>query len=108
MVRGKTNAKVEFGSKINVSLIDGISYLDEISWEAFNEGSHLMDYVENFKKRFGHYPAEVLVDQIYYTRANRKALKLLGIKLIAKPLGRPPAVPIHLRPGERNPIEGKF
>jgi transposase, IS5 family len=108
IVRGKANAKVEFGSKINVSLIDGISYLDEISWEAFNEGSHLMVYVENFKKRFGYYPAEVLVDQIYCTRKNRMALKLLGIRLIAKPLGRPPAVPIHVRPGERNPIEGKF
>jgi hypothetical protein len=108
IVRGKANAKTEFGSKINVSLIDGISYLDEISWDAFNEGSHLMIYIENFRKRFGYYPAEVLVDQIYCTRANRSALKLLGIRLIAKPLGRPPAVPIHVRPGERNPIEGKF
>jgi len=108
IVRGKANAKTEFGSKINVSLIDGISYLDEISWDAFNEGSHLMIYVENFRKRFGYYPAEVLVDQIYCTRANRNALKLLGIRLIAKPLGRPPAVPIHVRPGQRNPIEGKF
>jgi len=34
----------------------------------------------------------------------------LGIKLIAKPLGRPSskAVAVHLSPGERNPIEGKF
>lgn len=108
IVRGKANAKTEFGSKINVSLIDGISYLDELSWDAFNEGSHLMIYVESFKKRFGYYPAEVLVDQIYCTRDNRRDLKLLGIRLIAKPLGRPPAVPIHVRPGQRNPIEGKF
>jgi hypothetical protein len=35
-------------------------------------------------------------------------LKEKGIKLIAKPLGRPSAVQIHVRPGERNPIEGKF
>ena len=47
-------------------------------------------------------------DQIYCTRANRSALKEKEIKLLAKPLGRPSAVSIHLSPGERNPIEGKF
>jgi len=108
MVRGKSQAKVEFGAKIHVSLIDGISFLDEISWEAFNEGSHMMAYIEKYKIRFGYYPKEVLADQIYCTRDNRRDLKLLGIKLIAKPLGRPPAVSNHVRPGERNPIEGKF
>jgi len=70
IVRGKSHAKVEFGAKIHVSLIDGSSFLDELSWEAFNEGNR--------------------------------------IKLLAKPLGRPSAVSIHLSPGERNPIEGKF
>ena len=108
IVRGKSQAKVEFGAKIHVSLIDGISFLDEISWEAFNEGSHMMAYIKKYKIRFGYYPKEVLADQIYCTRDNRRDLKLLGIKLIAKPLGRPPAVSNHVRPGERNPIEGKF
>jgi len=108
IVRGKSQAKVEFGAKIHVSMIDGISLLDEISWEAFNEGSHMMDYIEKYKIRFGYYPKEVLADKIYCTRANRKALKLLGIKLLAKPLGRPSAVSNHVRPGERNSIEGKF
>jgi transposase, IS5 family len=108
IVRGKSHSKVEFGAKIHLSMIDGLSFLDEISWEAFNEGSHMMDYIENYKCRFGCYPREVLADQIYCTRGNRRDLKLLGIKLIAKPLGRPPAVSNHVRPGERNPIEGKF
>ena len=108
IVRGKSQAKVEFGSKIHVSLIDGISFLDELSWEAFNEGSHIEEYVEKYRKRFGCYPREVLADKIYCTRANRKMLKDKGIKLIAKPLGRPSAVAIHVSPGERNPIEGKF
>jgi IS5 family transposase len=108
IVRGKSQAKVEFGAKIHVSIIDGISFLDELSWDAFNEGSHMMDYVEKFKSRFGHYPRELLADQIYCTRANRAALKELGIKLLAKPLGRPSAVQHHVSPGERNPIEGKF
>lgn len=108
IVRGKTQAKVEFGAKIHVSVIDGICFLDELKWDAFNEGSHMMAYVEQYQKRFGCYPRELLADQIYCTRANRAALKEKGIKLIAKPLGRPSAVPIHVSPGERNPVEGKF
>lgn len=108
IVRGKSQSKVEFGAKIHVSLVDGISFLDELSWDAFNEGSHMMDYVEMYHRRFGFYPREVLADKIYCTRANRKALKEKGIRLLAKPLGRPSAVPHHVSPGERNPIEGKF
>jgi len=108
IVRGKSQAKVEFGSKIHVSQIDGICFLDELSWEAFNEGSHMEEYVEKYRNRFGCYPREVLADTIYCTRDNRKMLKGKGIKLIAKPLGRPSAVSIHVSPGERNPIEGKF
>jgi hypothetical protein len=108
IVRGKAQAKVEFGSKIHLSLVDGICFLDELSWDAFNEGSHMMDYVERYRGRFGCYPREVLADQIYCTRVNRAALKEKGIRLLAKPLGRPSAVPNHVSPGERNPVEGKF
>ena len=50
IVRGKTTAKVEFGAKIHVSIIDGISFLDEISWDAFNEGSHMMEYIEKVQR----------------------------------------------------------
>ena len=68
-----------------------------------------MKTIEQYKRRFGFYPKEVLVDKIYCTRDNRAKLKKLGIILRAKPLGRPPAVSTeHVRPGERNPIEGKF
>ena len=109
IVRGKTNANVEFGAKINVTLMNGFAFLDDLSWEAFNEGTRLMSTVEKYKERFGYYPEEVMADKIYCNRDNRKALKLLGIKLRAKPLGRPTAVDVeHVRPGERNPIEGTF
>ena len=109
IVRGKTNANVEFGSKIQVSLMNGIAFLDELSWEAFNEGTKLKQSVELYKKRFCFYPKEVLVDKIYCTRDNRAWLKEKGIELRAKPLGRPSTkVSITLTPGERNPIEGKF
>jgi hypothetical protein len=111
MVRGKRNAKVEFGSKIQVSLMNGFSFLDDLAWDAFNEGTRLMASVEKYKTRFGYYPAEVLADKIYCTRENRKLLKGKEIKLRAKPLGRPgltEAVENHVRPGGRHPIEGVF
>jgi len=108
IVRGKASAKVEFGAKIQVSIMQGYAFLDEVSWDAFNEGTRLLDSVEKHKRRFGYYPKEVLVDKIYCTRANRAMLKELQIQLIAKPLGRPKAVPNHISPGARNPIEGKF
>ena len=108
IVRGKTNANVEFGAKIQVSLMDGFAFLEELSWEAFNEGTRLMQTIDQYKTRFGHYPKEVLVDKIYCNRENRRKLKELGIVLVAKPLGRPAAMQNHVRPGERNPIEGKF
>jgi hypothetical protein len=108
IVRGKRGAKVEFGSKIQVSLVDGLCYLDCLSWDAYNESQYLEHSVEEYKRRSGYYPQEVLADQIYCTRANRAYLKGNGIKLKAKPLGRPAAVQNHVSPGERNPIEGKF
>jgi transposase, IS5 family len=110
IVRGKSKAKTEFGAKIHLSMVDGYSFLDTISWDAFNEGSCLTDYVESYKERFGFYPAKVFADKIYCSRENRRWLKEKGIKLAAKSLGRPSAKAVedHVRPGQRNPIEGKF
>ena len=109
IVRGKTNANVEFGAKIQMSIMNGITFLEDLSWEAFNEGARLISTVENYKRRFGCYPQKVFADKIYCTRDNRAKLKERKIILVAKPLGRPSlAVDNHIRPGERNPIEGKF
>ena len=108
IVRGKTNAKVEFGAKINVSLMNGFAFLEDLSWDAFNEGTRLIKTVEQYKSRFGYYPKEVLADKIYCNRTNRARLKELGIVLVAKALGRPRALSNHIRPGQRNPLEGKF
>jgi IS5 family transposase len=109
IVRGKEKSKVEFGSKINVSLVEGYVFLDHLSWEAYNEGGYLMKSVVLYKDRHGYYPAEVLADMIYCNRENRRMLKELCIKLLAKPLGRPSMTNrVKLNPGERNPIGGKF
>ena len=109
IVRGKTNAYVEFGAKIQMSIMNGITFLEDVSWDAFNEGTRLISTVENYKRRFGYYPKKVFADKIYCNRDNRAKLKTLKIDLVAKPLGRPSlAVDNHIRPGDRNPIEGKF
>ena len=106
--RGKKNVDTEFGSKIHACLMDGFVFIDELSWEAFNEGTRLKMSVENYKRRMGYYPQQVLADKIYCTRENRSYLKEKGIELRAKPLGRPKALSNQVSPGERNPIEGKF
>ena len=43
----------------------------------------MMNYLEQYKLRFGVYPKELLADQIYCTRANQLALKDKNIKLLA-------------------------
>ena len=108
--RGKDGKKVEFGSKLQVSLSDGFALIDKLSWDNFNEGSCLKASVTLYRQRFGYYPKTVLADKIYCTRENRKLLKEWGIELRAKPLGRPAALALQnqVSPGERNPIEGKF
>lgn len=110
IVRGKAKSKVEFGSKIYISLVDGITFLDDFSWDAFNEGTRLQNSVEKYKERLGCYPKEVLADKIYCNRENRAYLNEKGINLIAKPLGRPTkqALSNQVSPGERKPVEGKF
>jgi IS5 family transposase len=83
IVRGKASSKVEFGAKIQVSLMNGYAFLDKFSWDAFNEGGYLISSFEDYKQRFQYYPEKVLVDKIYCTRSNRKILKELGIQLTA-------------------------
>ena len=41
IVRGKENKRVEFGAKVNNIQIDGISFIEHHSFEAFNEGTRL-------------------------------------------------------------------
>jgi hypothetical protein len=111
IVRGMAGKKTEFGSKLHVSLVDGFTFIDKLSWDNFNEGQCLQQSIQSYKTKFGYYPKEVLADKIYTTRDNRKYLKDLGIILKGKPLGRPSkdeALHNHISPSERNPIEGKF
>ena len=115
--RGKAGAATEFGAKISVSLVDGYSFLDRISWDAFNEAGDLIYQIKAFHQRFGHYPESVHADKIYRNSENRKFCKKHGIRLSGPPLGRPPVdelkkqeIQHQVRRDElsRIPIEGKF
>lgn len=121
IVRGKASHKVEFGSKLSVSMVDGIALVDHFGWEAFNESTDLRTQIEYYKARYGYYPEVVLADGIYGTRANRKYMKKHNIRFGGKPLGRPkkqtPENAEQLKQEklqrkqdalERIPIEGKF
>ena len=118
IVRGKQKSRVEFGAKLGLSLSNGFSRLDTISWDAYNESYDLKKSVESYHKLHGHYPDLLQVDQIYATKENRAFLKSLGIRITAKPLGRPSkqrkeetAYQRRKRKtefNERNHVEGKF
>lgn len=89
IVRGKQGKTVEFGSKILAGITDdGYTMITRMDWNAYNEGVYVIESVEQHKKTYGYYPVVVIADRIFITRANRKALEGLGIRLCGKNLGR--------------------
>ena len=90
IVRGKSNAPVEFGAKLDISIdSEGYARIEKLSFDAYNESVCLKEAVERFKERRGHYPDRVLADQIYRTRENRSFCKEKSIRLSGPKLGRP-------------------
>ena len=91
IVRGKVKAPVEFGAKYDVSIDEkGHARLEQIQFDPYNESTIFIAAVEGYKKRTGHYPERVLVDQIYRTRQNRSFCKEHDIRMSGPRLGRPP------------------
>jgi hypothetical protein len=88
IVRGKTKAPVEFGPKLDISVVDGFTRLEEVNFSAYNESGQLIPEIERFKSRTGLYPARVLADKIYRNRENLKYCKVRGIRLTGPALGR--------------------
>lgn len=116
IVRGKDKSNTEFGAKLSLGEVDGIARVDGLEWEAFNEAGHLKMQTENYLRAYGCWPEYLLADQIYLNRDNRKWLKDRHIKIVNKPLGRPPKqklTPYQKRKNrklanERNHIEGRI
>jgi len=117
IVRGKAGAAVEFGAKMTISVVDGFTFIEKISWDNYNEGTDLIEQIENYRKRFGYYPESVHIDKIYQTRKNRQFCKKHTIRISGPQLGRPPKEKEEQRDKKRQrqqdekdriPVEGKF
>ena len=89
IVRGKAEKPVEFGAKLDISVVDGFTRLEYLSFDAYNEATTLQQTIEHYRERTGHYPARVLADKIYRNRSNLAFCKQHGIRLSGSALGRP-------------------
>lgn len=89
IVRGKEKKPVEFGMKAHKVQVDGISFLEHLSFDAFNEGTRLKSTVWMVQKMFGKRIKVLGADGIYATNANRKFATNNQIKTDFKRKGKP-------------------
>jgi len=88
IVRGKEIKKVEFGAKVNKLQIDGISFIEHLSFDAFNEGRRLQSGVEESRRLMNKEVKILGADAIYATNANRTYATKNNIKTDFKRKGR--------------------
>jgi DNA-directed RNA polymerase subunit E'/Rpb7 len=74
IVRGKEVRQVEFGAKVNVLQVDGINFIEHLSYDAFNEGTRLQEGIFLQRQLFGKCTHQS-ADKIYATNANRSYCK---------------------------------
>ncbi|MCO5807511.1 Transposase domain (DUF772) [Phocaeicola vulgatus] len=79
IVRGKETKSVEFGAKVNNIQIDGISFIEHISFKAFNEGIRLKNCIRMQQKLVKVRVTCAAGDSIYANNANRKYCTKYGI-----------------------------
>jgi hypothetical protein len=87
IIRGKEVKKVEFGAKVNMIQIDGINFIEHLSFNAFNEGTRLKQSIHYGRILFGkitHFAG----DDIYATNANRTYCTSKNISTNFKRKGR--------------------
>lgn len=87
IVRGKETKIVEFGAKVNILQVDGINFIEHLSYDAFHEGNRLQDGIHLHRKLFGKCTHQS-ADQIYATNANRKYCKKNNIATNFIPKGK--------------------
>lgn len=88
--RGKNGKDVEFGPKVCLSHVDGMTFVDEFRHENHSEArlEIVEKQIENYENRFGKKPMSLTGDQLYGNRENRQLLKDEQIRDAFKPLGR--------------------
>ena len=89
IVRGKEVKSVEFGAKVNNILVDGISFIEKLSFNAFNEGTRLIHCLKMHKRLFGVEAKKVGGDTGYAGTDNRDYCKENGIQTSFVKRGRP-------------------
>ena len=89
IVRGKEVKKVEFGAKVNKIQVDGISFIEHLSFTAFNEGKRLKKSIWLSQKLFCKKVKIVGADSIHATNTNRRYVTKNNIKTDFKRKGKP-------------------
>ena len=89
IVRGKEVRPVEFGAKCNNIQVDGISFIEKLSFNAFNEGTRLEHCIKMHRRLFKVYVKKIGGDTGYAGTANRNLCKEMGIQTSFVKRGRP-------------------
>jgi hypothetical protein len=71
IVRGKENKRVEFGAKVNTVQVDGINFIEKLSFDAFNEGIRLPECINKHQQLLHRRVTHLAADRIYATNYNR-------------------------------------
>ena len=113
--RGKGGGKnVEFGPKVSISHVDGMTFVDEIRYDNYSEAYKevVEKQIKNYEERFHKKPPSLIGDQLYGSRQNREMLKVKGVREGFKKLGRKSKKSkveeayIKRKQRQRNQIEG--
>jgi IS5 family transposase len=88
IVRGKETKTVEFGAKAHVIQVDGINYIEHLSYNAFNETTRFRISILKHKQLFGKC-FQWSADAIYATNRNRTYTTTSKITTNFIPKGRP-------------------
>lgn len=87
IIRGKEVKAIEFGAKVNKLQVDGINFIEYLSYDAFNEGTRLQNGIRLHQELLGKCK-QFSGDAIYATNKNRAYLKQKGIVHNFVPKGR--------------------
>lgn len=88
IVRGKEIKAVEFGAKVNKFQIDGISFIEHLSFNAFHEGNRFQDTIFKAQRLTRAKTRLAGADAIYATNRNRRFATKYGIGTDFKRKGR--------------------
>lgn len=90
IIRGKQGnggKRVEFGAKVNTWQVDGLNFIEHLSFSAFHEGVRLKQGIAFHHQHFGKLK-QLGADALYANNENRRYVKALGIATCFIPKGR--------------------